>query len=179
VPARGASRCREIIGRVYGYDPSGWHDLFAAVASASAALAGLLFVAISINLRQILAVPALPVRAATSLGALVLALVVSILILVPGQSRTVLGAELLVCGVPAWLATTYGYVRFGRAEQQSRFQYGSDLAIAQLAVVPIVWAGVSLVAGVGGGLYWLVPALIFVFISAAVKGWVLLVEVMR
>jgi hypothetical protein len=164
---------------VYGYDPSGWHDLFAAVASASAALAGLLFVAISINLRQILAVPVLPVRAATSLGALVVALVASILILVPGQSRTVLGAELLVCAVPAWLATTYGYVRFGRAKQQSRLQYGIDLAIAQLAVVPIAGAGVSLVAGMGGGLYWLVPALIFVFISAAVKGWVLLVEVMR
>jgi hypothetical protein len=164
---------------VYGYDPSGWHDLFAAVAGASAALAGLLFVAISINLRQILAVPVLPVRAAASLGALLLALVVSLLLLVPGQSRTVLGAELLVCGGPAWLATTYGYLRVGRAEQQGGFQYGSDLAITQLAVVPVVGAGASLVAGAGGGLYWLVPALVFVFISAAAKGWVLLVEVVR
>jgi hypothetical protein len=164
---------------MHGYDPSGWHDLFVAVAGASAALAGLLFVAISINLRLILSAPVLPVRAASALGALILALVVSILILVPGQSRTVLGAELLVCAVPTWLATTYGYVRAGRAEQQSRFEYGSDLGIAQLAVVPIIGAGVSLLAGAGGGLYWLVPALIFAFVSAAVKGWVLLVEIMR
>jgi hypothetical protein len=35
------------------------------------------------------------------------------------------------------------------------------------------------VAGAGGGLYWLVPALVFVFISAGAKAWVLLVEVMR
>jgi hypothetical protein len=46
-------------------------------------------------------------------------------------------------------------------------------------VVPIIGAGVSLLAGAGGGLYWLVPALIFAFVSAAVKGWVLLVEIMR
>jgi hypothetical protein len=122
------------------------------VASASAALAGLLFVAISINLKQILAVRILSTRAGTALGALFVALVVSILILVPGQSRPVLGAELLVCAVPTWLATTYRYVRVGRSEQQSRLAYGSDLTIAQLAVVPALYAGVSLVAGAGGGL---------------------------
>jgi hypothetical protein len=164
---------------MYGYDPSGWHDVFSAVAGASAALAGLLFVAISINLKQILAVPVLAARAATALGALFLALVVSILMLVPGQSRPVLGAELLACAVPAWLVTTYGYVRTDRAEQQNRFAYGSDVTMAHLAVVPIVCAGVSLIAGAGGGLYWLVPALVFVFISAGAKAWVLLVEVMR
>jgi hypothetical protein len=162
-----------------GYDPSGWHDLLVAVAGASAALAGLLFVAISINLRQILDVPVLPSRAASALGALFLALIVSILTLVPGQSRAVLGAELLVCAVPTWLATTYRYVRSGRAEQQSRFAYGSDLTLAELAVVPFVGAGVSLVAGAGGGLYWLVPAFVFAFVTAAVNGWVLLVEIMR
>jgi hypothetical protein len=37
------------------------------------------------------------------------------------------------------------------------------------AVVHVICAGVSLVVGAGGGLYWLVPALISVFISAAVK----------
>jgi len=164
---------------MHGCDPSGWHDLFAAAASASAALAGLLFVAISVNLRQLLPVPVLMARAATALGTLILTLIVSIFMLVPGQSRAVLGAELLVCTVPAWLAITYGYIRVGRPEQQSRFAYGSELAIAQLAVVPVVCAGVSLVAGAGGGLYWLVPALVFVFIATALEGWVLLVEVMR
>lgn len=162
-----------------GYDPTGWHNVLTAVATASAALAGLLFVAISINLKQILDAPVLPVRAATALGTLILALIISILILVPGQSNTVLGAELLVCAVPSWVAVTYGYVRFGRPERQSRFHYWSDVAVAHLAVVPIAAAGVSLAAGAGGGLYWLVPALVFVFVTTAVKAWVLLVEVAR
>jgi hypothetical protein len=42
-----------------------------------------------------------------------------------------------------------------------------------------VGAGVSLVAGAAGGLYWLVPAFVFVFVTAAVNGWVLLVEIKR
>jgi len=98
---------------------------------------------------------------------------------VPWQGGRVLGVELLLCAVPACVAVSYEYARFGRAEQQSRVEFGSDLAIAQLAVVRIAGAGVSLIAGAGGGLYWLVPALVFTLISAAVKGWVLLVEVMR
>jgi hypothetical protein len=174
----GESAC-QIIGRVHGYDPSEWHDVFAAVASASAALAGLLFVAISINLKQIVEIPVLAARAATALGALFLALVVSILMLVPGQGRLIIGGELLACAAPAWVVTTYGYMRAGRAEQQNRLAYGIDLVMAQLAVIPIVCAGVSVMAGAGGGLYWLVPALVFVFISAGAKAWVLLVEVMR
>ena len=67
-----------------GLDPTQWHDLFVAEAGAAAALAGLLFVAISINLKQILAFHTLPIRAASSLVALVVALVISTLVLVPG-----------------------------------------------------------------------------------------------
>lgn len=38
------------------YDPETWHDLFIAAAGAAAALSGLIFVAVSINLRDIFAV---------------------------------------------------------------------------------------------------------------------------
>jgi hypothetical protein len=143
---------------VHAYDPSEWHDLFVAVAGASAALAGLLFVALSINLKPILAAPVLPMRAASALATLILAVIVSILILVPGQHRAVLGAELIACAAPTWLVMTRAQLRLGRSGQQTRSQYGSDL---------------------GGGLYWLVLALVFVFISTTTRAWVLLVEVMR
>ena len=39
---------------MFAYDPSEWTDLFVATAGASAALAGLVFVAVSINLERIL-----------------------------------------------------------------------------------------------------------------------------
>jgi hypothetical protein len=49
------------------YQPADWHDLFVASAGAAAALTGLIFVAVSINLAQILADSRLPTRAAETL----------------------------------------------------------------------------------------------------------------
>jgi modulator of FtsH protease len=164
---------------VHSYDPAEWHDLFVAVAGAAAALAGLLFVALSINLKQILAAPMLAMRAAAALATLILAVIAAILILVPGQHRAVLGTELLVCAAPTWLFMTRAQLRLGRSEQQTAVQFGTDLALAQLAMIPVVVAGASLAAGAGGGLYWMVPALVFVFVSTTTRAWVLLVEVNR
>jgi hypothetical protein len=44
--------------------PAGWDNFFVAEVGAAAALSGLLFVAVSINLTRILAIPHLPARAA-------------------------------------------------------------------------------------------------------------------
>ena len=41
-------------GGVTAYDPSEWSELFVATAGASAALAGLVFVAVSINIERII-----------------------------------------------------------------------------------------------------------------------------
>jgi hypothetical protein len=109
----------------------------------------------------------------------VLALVVPILVLVPGQHRAIPGAELIACAAPVWLAMTRAEVRNGQSECQIHFQCACDLTFARLAVIPVIVAGASLIAGAGGGLYWLVPGLVFVFISATVRAWVPLVEVMR
>ena len=61
----------------------GWQDLFIAEAGASAALTGLLFVAVSINLAQILKFSHLPIRAVEALSCV---LFVSTLALVPDES---------------------------------------------------------------------------------------------
>ena len=45
--------------------------------------------------------------------------------------------------------------------------------------VCIIVAGVSEVAGAGGGLYWLVPATVLAIVAGLVNTWVLLVEIMR
>jgi len=164
---------------VTGYHVAPWHDLFVAEAGAAAALAGLLFVAVSINLKQILAFPVLPSRAASVLATLVVALVVSTFALVPGQHRAVLGAEFILAAGPAWLVLLGARLRRGRSDHQSPIEYGIELGLMQLAIVPFVIAGVSLIAGAGGGLYWAVPGLVFVFVAAADNAWVLLVEIVR
>jgi hypothetical protein len=90
---------------VNGYTAEGWGELFLAEAGASAALGGLLFVAVSINLDRIIALRSLP---GAALGAIVLlvAVLVSTFALVPGQPRWVLGTEVLVVGIAAWSILT-------------------------------------------------------------------------
>jgi hypothetical protein len=84
---------------IASYSPVTWHDFFLGTMGAAAALTGLLFVSISINLDQILKYPQLPGRAAGTLGILVSALVVSAFALAPRQSTRALGIEIAVVGV--------------------------------------------------------------------------------
>ena len=56
---------------MHAYSTAGWESLFVAEAGASAALAGLLFVAISINLERILQGTGLPGRAGEAIVLLV------------------------------------------------------------------------------------------------------------
>jgi hypothetical protein len=79
---------------VTSYQPADWHDLFVASAGAAAALTGLIFVAVSINLAQILANRRLPIRAAETLSIRVGLVLLSVFMLVPGQDRVLLGIEI-------------------------------------------------------------------------------------
>jgi modulator of FtsH protease len=162
-----------------GFDVAQWHDLFVAEAGAAAALAGLLFVAISINLKRILDFPVLPARAAATLITLIMTLVVATLVLVPAQSTQLLGVELVAVSVPTWCGMLAARLRHGRTEHQSKGEYALELGLMNLAMAPYAAAGLSLIAGGGGGLYWTVAGLVFAFISAADNAWVLLVEIMR
>src|SRR5918995_6659197 len=62
---------------------------------------------------------------------------------------------------------------------QPRFVPIISVVVTQAATLPMVVAGVSLLLGAGGGLYWLVPGLAFSLVVAIVNAWVLLVEVVR
>ena len=70
------------------YDASEWSDLFVAAAGAGAALAGLVFVAVSINIDRILAGEGLPDRALSTVLILLMAVCVSIVGLIPGQETS-------------------------------------------------------------------------------------------
>src|SRR5271156_1092408 len=84
------------------YSVEAWHELFLASAGAAAALSGLIFVAVSINLREILTAEEkvgssyLTGRALESLVALLVVLAVSIVGLDPSISRGAFAAFLML-----------------------------------------------------------------------------------
>ena len=54
-----------------------------------------------------------------------------------------------------------------------------DRLLVQMAALPVVVCGVSLVCGRGGGLYWLVAGVVLSFVCALLDAWVLLIEILR
>jgi modulator of FtsH protease len=162
-----------------GYDPAAWESFCVAMVGAAAALTGLLFVAVSINLDNILKSPKfLPPRAAETLATLLIVLVSCALALVPQNTRllgielAVIALSLLVRVIPRQLATQ---------RQQSddpATWHRARIATTAAAAVPAAIAGVSLVAHWGGGLYWLVPTALLGIAAAVYSAWVLLVEIL-
>jgi hypothetical protein len=114
------------------YSSEAWSELFVASAGASAALTGLLFVAVSVNIERILEFPGLPERA---------------LQMVPGAREHERAALHLTYVLPGTLMPVIG--------------------------------GASLLAGAGGGLYWIVAGILGAILGSSVNAWVLMVEILR
>jgi modulator of FtsH protease len=164
---------------VIAYDPSEWSDLFVATAGASAALAGLVFVAVSINIQRILEFPGLPERALETILLLMAVLLVSVVGLIPGQSSTALGLELLVVSLAIGGAIFRLPTVRSDVEDEPRVWLWSRRGVRITAVVPLLVAAVSLLAESGGGLYWLAAGIVFAVTGAIANAWVLLVEILR
>jgi modulator of FtsH protease len=163
---------------VAAYDPAEWTDLFVAMAGASAALAGLVFVAVSINVERILQYAGLPERALQTLLLLLSVLIVSVVGLIPGQDTTAVGVELLVCGLVFAIVIWSRGVR--STDPALRGAIAPDrLTLLVLGTVPFVIGAVSLLLDAGGGLYWIVAGIVFATCGAVANAWVLLVEIRR
>jgi hypothetical protein len=158
-----------------------WIDFFVAAAGASGALAGLVIVALSVNINQILKYSHLPVRAGAAIATLVLVLVSSMAALIP-QRAADLGIEILAFGICAWLLQILSTRRdFAARLQVQRPPYASALGLVQgqIQVLPFIIGGISLIARCGRGLYWVAAGSLAIFIFSVLNAWVLLIEILR
>jgi hypothetical protein len=163
------------------YDPEQWHDLFVAVAGASAALAGLLFVAVSINVERILKYEGLPERGIEALAMLLAPLVVSIAGLMPGQGHVALGIELLAIGAAlVGVMVRLPIARWLPDGVETPPRYVLNRQVVRLAGTLLLLIGaLAELFAVAGGLYWIAGAFVLLILGAVVNAWVLLVEILR
>ena len=159
-----------------------WHDLFVASAGSAAALAGLIIVAMSVNIQTIIAIPSMPSRAGAAIASLVLIVVVSIGGLVPGQAEWAYGLEVMVFGLAALGFSVDAAVRMlrehtGAARPLRARVLNSVLGGIQIA--PFVVGGALIVGGEAAGLGWIAAGILLVFIGSVLSAWVLLVEILR
>ena len=162
------------------YSPAGWTDFSVGIIGAAATLVGLLFVAVSINLTHILALKGLPSRAAQTLLFLATPMFAALFTLVPGQADKALAGEILLLAVVSGGAHVAFTVGSGRPEHDaSGLWILNRVAPAVVITACLVVAGVTLLTGSGGGLYWLVPSAVLALVFGISNAWVLLIEILR
>ncbi len=160
------------------FDPAAWSDWFLATAGIGAALAGLVFVAFSINLREILRFGGVVERGAEALIMLLSVAVTAVVGLWPADPAWI-GVGLIAVGTAAWATAVTIFVRSGTLERSTTGQKTIRVALSQAATLPVVLAGASLVAGIGPGLDLLLIAFLGALAAGVSGAWVLLVEILR
>ena len=161
------------------YDVAQWETFFLGMVGATAALTGLLFVAIASNVERLLESRGLTDRAAETLAALLFLLAISALALAP-QPNWVLGIEVAATAIALQVVMVFVQLRGLREYPDVPVHwYVSRIAPTTVATVPAFVAGVSLIAGTGGGFYWLAAATMLGIAGVAYGAWVLMIEILR
>jgi modulator of FtsH protease len=152
--------------------------MYVASAGAAAALAGLVFVAVSINVERILSFRGLPERGLVTVMVLLGAVVAALFGLHPDQSIESLGAELLIGGVVLTAGVIALLVR-SRPRDGEESHLFSAMALGLIGSLPYIVAGILLVGGNEAGREWLFAGIVSAIIAGVANAWVLLVEILR
>lgn len=158
-----------------------WANFFITAAGVSATLAGLVIVAVSVNIVQILKHPQLPPRASATVAALMAAVATGLVGLIPQPARA-FAVEAFGVAAVAWivlLACTreiiVEHLKAGRPaiELVVGVPGGHVAAIALLVGAGLLWLGH------GNGLYWIAGGILAALLFAVMNAWVFLIEILR
>jgi hypothetical protein len=159
---------------------AGWSNFMVATVGATAALAGLVFVAISINLARIIERPGVSGRAAETIILLAGALAGSLAALIPHLKEKELGSILLFISVPTWILPNFILILSVKRRTHFRSSHAIARAILhQAATLPAVLTGLSFLGVLQGGLIWFGVGAIISILVAMFNAWVLLIEILR
>jgi hypothetical protein len=158
-----------------------WSTFFQGELGAAAALAGLLFVSMSVNQTKILELGRMADRGLEALAILFVVIIVSSLPLIPGQPPRLLGGEIFVIGAGGLVATiSLQRAYLPHTDEVYRRDTMKMVATNRVAVALIALAGAILLwRGDEIGIYLLPVAILLSFFAAGTSAWVLLVEINR
>jgi hypothetical protein len=148
----------------YSNDPAAWQNFYVMMGGANAALTGLVFVALSIHLREILDHPLLRPRAVIALTVLTTQIVIAAIVLVP-QSSQLIGFEIFL--VNAAFLTVDLRNRVALTISRARL-------LSLLIRAVYIYSAVSLMLRVGGGFYVLALIVVVTLGRTMSSAWALL-----
>jgi modulator of FtsH protease len=155
-------------------------NFYVATAGAAAALTGLVFVGLSINLSRVLEIPGMVARSGESILLLGLALLVSLQSLIPGQSLVRLGWEIGPVSLGAWFLPVIVQWRWYRKRHYRRYMHVLvRIALHQSSTLPTVIAAVLLMNQHAYARYWLADGILLTLVAGMISAWVLMVEIVR
>jgi hypothetical protein len=155
----------------------GWGDFAVIIGGASAAMVGLLFVAVSIKVEVIVRSVALRARAAQTMTLFLVVVLAAVILAIPAQPLWVFGVLMVTLGV---LAAAVFTVLDGQAK---RANDGTSLTRTLSAITPtastcllVVATGVAALFGWRGSVYLLAAATIGAITGGVVNAWLFLVR---
>jgi hypothetical protein len=155
-------------------DLAGWHDLYVMAGGAAAVLTGLIFVAVSLHLRPMVTDRWLRGRAESSLLALMTVVLMAGAVLIPGQSVTVLGAEIVVLALASPVHSLRGLRHLPAGH---RVGLSVELGIGLVGALLAIAGGIVMVLGRVDGLWLLLPGGAVALSSSVWNAWRLMVDV--
>ena len=157
------------------YLPGMWHDFAVTVASLAGALTGLLFVALSIKGQAMADSVSLRSRAAQTLVLFMTAAITAVVMVAP-QPGSALGAELLAMAAVSGAAVLVLDRRAGHEAESGVARY-IDLASPNTVTAVLVGvAGLTFLLKAGGGLYWMIPAVLASLVGGVINAWLFLIK---
>ena len=161
------------------FDLSQWHDFFVMIGGGAAALTGLVFVAMTLNLAAITQDATHRYRAIGTLAGFVAIFVICALALMGGQGYLAIGIEWLVVAAIAAVIYGNGYVQARRSGGSSAGLRGSRMVSGTVCYAAEVAGAILLMAGHVAGLYVASVAMV-AYLAFSVSGaWLLLTGVYR
>jgi hypothetical protein len=159
-----------------GYLPGMWRDFAVTVAGLAGALTGLLFVALSIKSEALAGSQSLRSRAAQTL-VLFLTSAMAAIVLVAPQPGPAVGAELLALAVVSGIALFILDRRAGHDAGSGVARYIERASPNSITAILVGLAGFTFLIKAGGGLYWMIPAVLASLVGGVINAWLFLLKV--